>query len=71
MRRAASQSTFQIFFGSIVLFMYLVNSDLGRFESNYIRVDHDVIDSDLKRFLDACFPSGSHDVANYSIPREG
>jgi hypothetical protein len=71
MKKAADQSALQVFFGSVTIFMHLVNSDLGRFEVNYIRIDHEAINSDLRRFLDTCIPTGSHDVANYSIPREG
>lgn len=58
-------------FGNLTLFTYLVNNDLDRIESNYIRADHKSISTSLSSLLDDAFPFGSHPVPNFTVPYEG
>ena len=58
-------------FGAIVLFNYLMNKDLNRFESTYVRINHSEIGGDLLAFLNAHYSSGAHRVHDFSLPYEG
>ena len=58
-------------FGSILLFVYIMNKAKNRFEFNYIRMDNKKIDRTLKDFLDKFYPIGKHEVLNFAIPERG
>lgn len=58
-------------FGSIMLFAFMVNPALQRFESGYIREDSETVSDRLRCSLDLAFPSGEHTVENPIWPREG
>jgi len=57
--------------GSVLLFSYIFNSENGRFESGYIRIDNMNINDTLNGFLDECFPKGEYNVYDFSVPAEG
>ena len=58
-------------FGGILLFVFVLNKTLSRFELNYFRIDKPKIDPLLKDFLDYCYPCGSHDVYDFALPQKG
>lgn len=58
-------------FGAVLLFISMMNSDLDRFETNYLRIDHAKISDDLFSFLNIHNPPGAHRVTDFSIPYEG
>lgn len=58
-------------FGSILLFCYMPNPQLHRYESNYVRADRDDASPFLLFRLDAMFPKGHHEVATPLMPLEG
>lgn len=58
-------------FGNVTLFTYILNKDLNRFESDYVRIDNNNIDEALLNFLNECYPLGNHTVYSFSIPSEG
>ncbi|HIH72410.1 hypothetical protein GBV73_09610 [Thermococcus sp. 101 C5] len=58
-------------FGSVLLFVYLVNKAKSRFELNYIRIDNKKIDRVLKDFLDKFYPTGKYEVFDFVIPERG
>jgi hypothetical protein len=70
-RKETTEAASKMSFGAIVLFTYLMNRELQRFESNYMRIVHRGISIELKTFLDTHFPAGQHLVTDYAIPREG
>jgi hypothetical protein len=61
----------EITFSNITLFSNMLNNDLERFESTYLRVDSEAIDGNLVLFLDDHYPISSHFVHNPAIPSEG
>jgi len=58
-------------FGSILLFVYIMNKAKNRFELNYIRVDNKKICPTLKEFLDRFYPVDKHEVSDFAIPERG
>jgi hypothetical protein len=50
-------------FGSVVLWTYIINLDIRRYQWKYTRVDNKMPNPLLKRFLDALYPFG-HDVTH-------
>ena len=58
-------------FGSILLFVYIMNKAKNRFELNNIRIDNKKIDQTLKDFLDKFYPIGKYGVLNFVIPERG
>lgn len=58
-------------FGSVVLFVFILNKELNRFELNYLRIDSHQMDLALKKFLDSFYPSGDHMVYDFAIPKSG
>lgn len=50
-------------FGSVVLWTYIVNLDVGRYQWKYTRVDNKMPNHLLKKFLDTLYPFG-HDVTH-------
>jgi len=70
-RAAATTAIGPCPFGAVLLFTYLMNNDLNRLESNYIRVDHPEIAPELGDFLDRHFAITVHLVHDLSIPYEG
>jgi len=54
-------------FGSILMFAYVCNLDLKRYEFNYIRVDNDAIDPLLEKFLDQYYPIKGIIIYNYHV----
>ena len=58
-------------FGSVVLFTYMINKVLNRFESNYMRVDNTSLAPSLLFFLDQCYPHGNHVVDDFAYPNYG
>jgi len=58
-------------FGSVVMFAYILNKKLNRFELNYIRVDSEAIDPILRDFLDKYYPIKGHIVQEFAIPDRG
>jgi len=58
-------------FGSILLFIYIMNKTKNRLELNYIRIDNKNVDSVLKNFLDEFYPISEHRVSNFAIPKHG
>ncbi len=58
-------------FGSVVLFVFILNKDLNRLELNYLRIDGYQTDLALKKFLDYYYPLGNHIVYDFVIPKRG
>ena len=58
-------------FGNVTLFTYILNKELNRFESVYIRVDNGNIDETFLNFLNEHYPVGEHTVNQFAIPSEG
>jgi len=58
-------------FGSILLFVYIMNKAKNRFELNYIRIDNENIDQTLKEFLDKFYPISKYEVLDFVIPEHG
>lgn len=58
-------------FGNLTLFTYLVDNDLDKIESSYIRADHGSISTSLANLLDVAFPFGNRETPNMTIPFEG
>jgi len=59
-------------FGSVILFVYIFNKELARFESNFFRADNIYISTPLKDFLDNYYSTiNNHFVPEFGIPREG
>ena len=58
-------------FGSILLFIYIMNKAENRFEFNYIRIDNKKINQTLKSFLDTFYPMSKHEVLDFAIPERG
>jgi hypothetical protein len=71
LREIASNEIESTKYGSIALFCYLVNRDLGRYECVYIRVDSQNIDVGLYHLLNEIVPSGDHRIRHYVVPAEG
>ncbi|MEM3713303.1 MAG: hypothetical protein QXR97_07195 [Thermoproteota archaeon] len=57
-------------FGAAVLFVYVLNKDLNRFELNYLRVDNQAIDPVLKNFLNQHYNYGTHEIHEYALPEK-
>lgn len=55
-------------FGSVLIFVYILNKELRRYELNYIRVDNKNIDPTLRMFLDDCYPIKGHKVHDFALP---
>lgn len=70
-RKAAEECSGSSPFGAIVLALYIMNRDLDRLESTYLRIDHSEASVALRHFLDTCWPRGSHRVWDFSVPYEG
>jgi hypothetical protein len=58
-------------FGSVVLFCYLQNFELMRYEQNYVRVDNSKIHKALHDFLNCYYPFGDKHVSTHRIPKVG
>ncbi len=58
-------------FGALVQFVSMWNSELDRFEVNYLRTDHPKITPELLSFLDTYYSLCAHRVLNFSVPFEG
>ena len=58
-------------FGSVILFAYMLNQNLNRYESNYLRIDNKNIDEELMKLLNDFFPLGKHTVDITAIPEQG
>jgi len=58
-------------FGSVLLFIYIMNKTEKRFELDYVRVDNKCIDHVLRNFLDESYPMDEHDVSDFAIPKHG
>lgn len=58
-------------FGGMVLFVYLQNFKLNRYEQNYLRVDNDSMNAFLRDFLDHNYPFGNKHVDTHRIPKVG
>ena len=54
-------------FGSIVIFVYVLNKELRRYELNYIRIDNEIIDPTLRIFLDNYYPIKGHEVRDFAL----
>ncbi len=70
-RRAAVNSEDRSPFGALLLFVSMMNVDLNRLESNYLRIDHAKISADLLSFLNTHFSIGAHRITDFSLPFEG
>jgi hypothetical protein len=57
-------------FGSVLLFVSLMNQDLNRFETIYLRIDHPDISTELLSFLDTYYPKAQRRMSEYSFPFE-
>lgn len=58
-------------FGAVILFTYIYNKELNRFESVYIRVDNECIDKILLNFLNEFYPFDEHKIYRYAVPSNG
>lgn len=58
-------------FGSVLLFCYMPNPQLRRYESNYVRADREDASPALSALLDSTFPKGQHETATPLMPAEG
>jgi hypothetical protein len=58
-------------FGSAVLFTYLFNHELSRYEANYARIDSAGITPELSALLNDLYPVTGHEVRRFNIPNEG
>ena len=54
-------------FGSVIIFVYILNRELRRYELNYIRVDNKNIDTTLRMFLNDCYPIKGHRVHDFAL----
>lgn len=70
-RAAAVECLPSTSFGAVVLMTYIMNLDLGRLETSYLRVDHPSAAPELIGFLDQYFPRGKHDIQLFNLPFEG
>ncbi|OFV68083.1 MAG: hypothetical protein SCAL_000723 [Candidatus Syntrophoarchaeum caldarius] len=57
-------------FGNVILFAYILNKDLNRFESVYIRIDNKNTEETLLNFLNDGYPFSEHTVYNFAIPSD-
>lgn len=71
MRSTARESMSKDSFGNITLFSFFFDIGKKQYQSNYARIDHDLIDKNLKNFMDTFFPFGSHKVDKYYVALEG
>jgi hypothetical protein len=58
-------------FGSVLLYIYMTNPTLDRYESNHIRVDAQGADPRLIKLLDVIAPISRHRVDKFTIAEEG
>ncbi|WP_156970110.1 hypothetical protein [Arenimonas malthae] len=70
-RAATAEALSDTRFGSAVLFTYLFNYELSRYETNYARIDSASITPELNALLNTLYPVTGHEVRRFSIPNEG
>lgn len=70
-RKAAINCQDESPFGALVLLVSLMNHDLDRFQTNYLRIDNPKISTDLLTFLNKYYSLGKHSVTDFDIPFEG
>ncbi|MBO8183262.1 MAG: hypothetical protein H0Z28_10810 [Archaeoglobus sp.] len=58
-------------FGSVIIFVFILDKESNRFGLNYIRVDSNRIDPILKKFLDEYYPIEEHIIFDFVIPDRG
>lgn len=71
MRTTVRKSMSKNSYGNITLFTYFFDIAKKQYQSNYARIDHELIDKNLKDFMDTYFPFGSYTVDKYYVAREG
>lgn len=64
------ETLFSIPFGAVILFTYIHNKELNRFESVYIRIDNECIDKTLLNFLNEFYPLDEHKIHRYAVPSD-
>lgn len=57
--------------GSVLLFAYMLNQNLNKYESTYLRVDNENVDGELMKFINDFYPLGRHTVDITAIPKQG
>lgn len=70
-RKAAIKCQDKNPFGALIQFISMWNSELERFEVNYLRNDHPKITKELLNFLNNYYSRGDHRVVNFNVPYEG
>ena len=70
-RRAAINCQNESQFGALVLFVSLMDCDLNRFQTIYLRIDNPKISTDLLTFLNNYYSRGENRIVDSSIPYEG
>ena len=58
-------------FGSIVLFLYMIDINLNRVSHMYLREDNKSIDENLLLFLNKYYPKGMELINNFEVPIRG
>jgi len=58
-------------FSGVVIFVFVLNKALRRFELDYLRIDKVGMDPPVKEFLDYCYPYGSHEIYDFAFPKSG
>ena len=58
-------------FGSIILFTYLADPENKTYNSNYNRIDNEIINDNLKNFLESHFPLDNVHFEHHIFPVQG